>query len=121
MLLRTPLLIALALASVACGGGGNGGARPDPCPATTTIDTKDAVNFVPKCATVAAGSAVTWRNIDGIPHTVTFTSGGDFDKYFEKDQSVTRTMTTAGTFEYYCKVHGRVMSGKLVVTAAPSS
>jgi plastocyanin len=113
---RVLAALAIAFVLVACGGGG-GGKKAAPCPAVETVDTKDAVNFAPKCATIPAGSTIKWRNTDGVPHTVTFTTGEAFDKYFEKDQTVSRTFATAGTFAYYCKVHGKVMSGKIVVTA----
>ena len=115
MLLRILLGIALALVSAACGGGT--GKKADDCVATTTVKTEGATKFVPACAKIAPGATLTWRNTDGIPHTVTFTTGGDFDKYFEKDEKVERTFDAAATFAYYCKVHGRAMAGKVVVQA----
>lgn len=96
----------------------------NPCPAKTTVDTKDGINFVPKCVTINPGETVTWRILDAVPHTVTFTTGGDFDKYFEKGQTVTRAFPGAGRFEYYCKVHTMRMSGTIVVASpapTPSS
>jgi plastocyanin len=113
-LLPAVAFTAVAFTAVGCGGGGK---KADPCPATTTVDTKNGIDFSPKCATIPVGATVTWRIADAIPHTVTFTTGGEFDKYFEKPQTVTRMFDTAGTFDYYCKVHGKIMSGKIIVTA----
>lgn len=118
-MLQRALAFAIALSLGAACGGGGGGKKANPCPATTTtVETKDAVNFVPKCTSIPAGATLTWRNVDGVPHTVTFTTGGDFDKYFEKDQTVTRAFATPGTFDYYCKIHGKIMSGKIVVAVS---
>lgn len=119
MLARAVVGAALAITIASCGGGGP---KADPCPATSTVDTKNGIDFAPECATVPVGATVTWRIADAVPHTVTFTTGGEFDKYFEKPQTVTRPFDTAGTFDYYCKVHGKIMSGKIIVEApSPSS
>ncbi len=69
--------------------------------------------FSPSPDTVAAGSTVTWSNNDGITHTVTSASGGDvFDAgNVAGGSTYQHTYNTAGTYTYYCKIHGTPTSG----------
>jgi len=72
--------------------------------------------FSPATRTVAAGTLVTWMNKDGFTHTVTSSSvpagaatfssgavggGGQFQV----------TFATAGTYQYYCTIHGSPGAG----------
>jgi hypothetical protein len=58
---------------------------------------------------VSVGSTVTWYDQDsGVTHTVTshngaFDSGG---KYLHADDTFAISFPKAGTFTYYCRVHG---------------
>jgi plastocyanin len=88
-------------------------------PATTagvTVKGTDQLTFDPKELTVKVGETVTWLNGGSVAHTVTFTNGPTFDKTLNEGEVVTRTFDTAGTFAYFCKVHGQSMSGKIIVT-----
>ncbi len=78
--------------------------------------------FSPKTVTVTQGDSVTWTNASG-NHNVKFDDGS-----FEQPSSPSssnwtrsRTFTAAGTFRYYCEVHGSSggsgMSGTVVVNA----
>jgi plastocyanin len=61
--------------------------------------------FVPQVADVAAGGKVTWT-VAGIHHTVAFTtSGAPADIPEMLFQSVSRTFSTPGTFQYRCTIH----------------
>ncbi len=69
--------------------------------------------FLPKTATVARGTVVSWHNGSFVTHTTTSNTGlwsarvapgGDFR----------RTFTRAGTFRYHCTIHSG-MTGTIVV------
>ena len=70
--------------------------------------------FSPLVDTVAAGSTVMWTNQDGFAHTVTGASGPDaaYDSgNIGSGGTYTHTFTTAGTYVYYCKIHGTPTTG----------
>jgi plastocyanin len=65
--------------------------------------------FTPQTLTVTAGATVTWDMADGQPHTVS-TSPGDpaaFDSGIKNPgEKFSFTFAKAGTYKYYCKLHG---------------
>ncbi|MFQ6015306.1 MAG: c-type cytochrome [Anaerolineae bacterium] len=70
--------------------------------------------FNPGRITVPMGTTVTWTQQDSAPHTVTnkedlFDSGS-----LSKGDSYSFTFTEAGTYEYFCRIHPR-MIGTIVV------
>ena len=70
--------------------------------------------FSPLVDTVAAGSTVTWTNQDGFLHTVTYASGpgATYDSgNIAYGGAYTHTFATAGTYGYYCKIHGTPTTG----------
>jgi plastocyanin len=87
--------------------------------------------FVPAAATVPSGDTVTWTNQSGAPHTVTRcdaancngTDGGtgtdpafDMSVASANGTAVSQTFNGAGTYNYYCKIHGfSVMHGTVTV------
>jgi len=54
---------------------------------------------------VKAGTTVTWNNQNNVPHSVTFTNGMKDSGLFNQGQSFSYTITSPGTFQYYCTVH----------------
>jgi plastocyanin len=75
-------------------------------------------SFSPLTVTISAGQYVTWKNTDAITHTTTSNAiptpiwnsgnmppGATYSVYFP----------TAGTYTYYCLIHGVAMSGTVVV------
>jgi plastocyanin len=94
--------------------------------------------YTPPTVTVASGDTVTWTSQSPAPHTVTRcdpsvcngTDGGTgTDPTFDQSapntgNSVSQTFTGAGTYNYYCKIHGfSVMHGTVTVQgqAAPTT
>ena len=78
---------------------------------TITIKNFD---FAPMSLTVKAGTTVTWKNLDGEPHTVTsdtglFRSGG-----LDENDSFSFKFDKPGTYKYVCSIHPR-MTGTIVV------
>ena len=70
--------------------------------ATKSVQALSSLMFSPASVNVAVGDTVSWSGLS-YPHTVTWedgslgSSGGD---------TYSRTFDTAGTFKYYCSIHG---------------
>ncbi len=71
----------------------------------------EASQFVPGELTVAAGTVVTFVNLDSFAHTVTEGSGGQAvddsaaDEMLDADASVDVTFDEPGTYEITCRFH----------------
>lgn len=84
--------------------------------------------FLPKDATVFAGTTVVWTNNSLLtPHTSVSTSGLWDSQltppgFITPGASFSRTFDAVGTFPYVCNIHLLFfnMSGTITVTAAPS-
>jgi plastocyanin len=82
------------------------------------------IAFSPATITIHVGQTVTWRNDDLAQHTTTSGScsgnacspmpGWD-SGVLNRGQSFSHTFNTAGTFSYYCRIHGAMMQGSVVV------
>jgi plastocyanin len=93
--------------------------------ANQSVTTTPTDSFTPSQVTVSTGESVTWTN-----------GGGDHNVHFDDNSfvmppapstapwTVSHQFTQAGTFRYYCEVHGAAngigMSGSVVVTATGS-
>ena len=71
----------------------------------TVTSTPDGA-FLPRTVTIRVGDTVRWTNVDGLHNVVaddgTWTSGPPAVAPW----TFSRTFTTAGTFGYYCNLHG---------------
>jgi amicyanin len=76
----------------------------------------DNFTFSPPTLTVSAGTTVTWKNEDDIPHTVTSTAKVFKSSALDTDDNFSFTFTTPGVYEYFCSLHPH-MTGKIVVEA----
>ena len=77
----------------------------------------DNFTFAPPSLTVKAGTTVTWRNEDDIPHTVASSTRVFKSKALDTDDSFSFTLTEPGSYEYFCSLHPH-MTGKIVVEPA---
>jgi plastocyanin len=67
--------------------------------------------FTPSAKTVAVGATVQWQ-WNGGTHNVTWvTSSGSGDSPTQSSGTYSRTFNTAGTYAYYCTLHGTPTSG----------
>lgn len=76
----------------------------------------DNFTFEPQKLTIKAGTTVTWKNEDDIPHTVTATTRSFHSKALDTDDSFSFTFATPGTYEYFCSLHPH-MTATIVVEA----
>ena len=75
----------------------------------------DNFSFAPATLTVPVGAKVTWTNKDDVPHTVVSTNNAfPHSPPLDTDESFSYAFAKAGTYEYYCSVHPK-MVGKVVV------
>jgi plastocyanin len=68
--------------------------------------------FDPSTKTIAVGDAVLWQWQGSNQHNVTWvvTSGGG-NSATQTTGTFTRNFTTAGSYDYYCTIHGTATSG----------
>jgi plastocyanin len=62
-------------------------------------------NFGPMNVTVAPGTTVMWKNLDGEPHTVASADGLFRSQALDQNDSYRFTFDKAGTFRYICSIH----------------
>jgi plastocyanin len=100
-------------------GSGTGSTSPA---ATSSVDAKD-FEFGPAAIVVKAGTTVTWKFVGSVPHTVTSAPSDavTFDSGNRTTGTFTVTFSKAGTYRYYCKLHGtpsgQGMAGTVTVTS----
>ena len=58
--------------------------------------------------TVTPGSTVTWKNLDGEPHTVVSADGLFRSPALDQNDSFSFKFDKPGTFKYICSVHPRM-------------
>jgi amicyanin len=76
----------------------------------------DNFNFTPSVLTVKAGTTVTWINKDDVPHLIVNTQNKfKSSPVLDTDQRYSVTITKAGTYDYFCSLHPK-MVGKIIVT-----
>jgi plastocyanin len=95
-------------------------AAPAPAAAQAAGEAKIVdFDFSPRRLTVAAGTTVTWSNTGQRPHTAT-DRGGTFDtKPVAPGASAEVTLSTPGTYFYFCRINPAKMNGVLVVEPGP--
>jgi plastocyanin len=89
-----------------------------------TVEMQD-FQFAPKTITIAAGTTVNWPNPGAAPHTTTSDTGLWDSGQKAPGESFSFTFSQAGTFPYYCTLHGTAggvgMAGTIIVTAAQAA
>ena len=104
----------IALATVSCGGDTTDTTAQPGSSGSTASVTIDNFAFTPATLNVALGSTVTWRNAQGVPHTVTG-DASEFDSAeLPQDAEFSQSFDTAGEFAYHCEIHPN-MKGTVVV------
>jgi plastocyanin len=79
-----------------------------------------SIAFTPASKTIAVGTTITWTNKDNTTHTVTSGVPGAPDGLFNSGNlnnggTFSFKFTVAGTFKYFCLIHGSMMTATMVV------
>jgi plastocyanin len=97
----------------------SGGAATPTAQASASASVSVGDNFYsPASVSIAVGDALTWTNNGQAQHSATADDGSFDTGVFGPGASRSHTFTRAGTFSYYCTVHGHVQSGTVRVLAA---
>jgi len=67
-------------------------------------------DFSPIAVTVRAGAAVTWKNLDGEPHTVVSANGLFRSAALDQNDTFTFKFSKPGTYKYICSIHPKMMA-----------
>jgi len=67
-------------------------------------------DFSPMAITVPVGTKVTWKNLDGEPHTVTSADGLFRSPALDQNDTWSFTFAKAGVYKYICSIHPRMMA-----------
>jgi plastocyanin len=67
-------------------------------------------DYSPMALTVSAGSTVTWKNLDGEPHTVTSTDGLFRSGALDENDSYSFKFDKPGIYKYVCSIHPKMMA-----------
>ncbi|MGH2824297.1 MAG: plastocyanin/azurin family copper-binding protein, partial [Thermoleophilaceae bacterium] len=86
--------------------------------ASTAVTIRD-FEFAPGSVTIGAGDTVTWNNQGPTPHSATAKDGSFDTGVYGEGQSRSHTFEQAGTFSYFCTPHP-FMRGTVTVQAASS-
>jgi plastocyanin len=70
-------------------------------------------DYSPMELTVAAGTTVVWKNLDGEPHTITSVDGLFRSPALDQNDSFRFTFDKPGIYKYICSIHPRM---KAVIT-----
>lgn len=132
--MRRDSCVLCLLMCLACGGGSDGYKEPETptgpstptsptTPTTPTAPTEVQVSvqdnsYSPATVNITTGKTVTWTWASGnyAQHSVTFDDGTN-SSAAQTTGTHQRSFPTAGTYTYYCTVHGSGMSGSVVVSA----
>jgi plastocyanin len=98
-------------------GQAGGGGSQATIAASATVSAGDNF-FSPASVTVAVGDTVSWRNTGQAQHSATANDGSFDTGVFGPGQSRSHTFNSAGSFSYFCTVHGQSQSGTVRVLAA---
>ena len=67
-------------------------------------------DFSPMDVTVSAGSTVTWKNMDGEPHTVTSADGLFRSPALDENDTYSFKFDKPGVYKYLCSIHPKMMA-----------
>ena len=92
--------------------------KPEAKPVTVTTK---SLSFDPKKLEIHVGDSVVWTNESRTKHTATSDDDGktfDTEEIEPGKSSKPVKFEKEGEFKYHCKVHGKTMSGTIVVKPA---
>jgi len=88
-------------------GGGGGGSFLAQAETPSAVVIKNFM-FSPMALTVKSGSTVTWKNLDGEPHTVASVDGLFRSPALDQNDSFRFTFDKPGVYKYICSIHPKM-------------
>ena len=88
-------------------------AASDAGPADALVSIK-TFDFHPMELAVKAGATVTWKNLDGEPHTVTSLDGTFRSGALDEGDSFSFKFLKPGIYRYLCTIHPRMVASVTV-------
>ncbi|RYZ89208.1 MAG: hypothetical protein EOP04_07420 [Proteobacteria bacterium] len=81
-----------------------------------------SITFQPKSLTIHEGQSIQWWNVSYTDHSATANDGQSFDTNMvtPKNTSLPVLFSKPGKYTYHCKMHGRTMSGIVIVLSKKS-
>jgi plastocyanin len=67
-------------------------------------------DFSPMDVTIAPGTTVTWKNLDGEPHTVASRDGLFRSPALDQNDTFQFKFDRPGVYEYVCSIHPKMMA-----------
>jgi plastocyanin len=67
-------------------------------------------DYAPMAITVSVGSTVTWKNLDGEPHTVASTDGVFRSPALDENDTFSFRFAKPGTYKYVCSIHPKMVA-----------
>ena len=113
-----PIVIAMAFYLGTSADKTNGDAKSEGKPITVTMK---SLSYDPKKLEVHVGDSVVWTNGSRTTHTAISDDDGktfDTDEVEPGNSSKPVKFEKEGEFKYHCKVHGKSMSGTIIVKPA---
>lgn len=116
-----PVTISASISSGGVTKNGSGSVTVADFPTTASVTATTGQQFTPSTVTIKAGGSVTWV-FQSLAHTVTFNTPAPAGTPADigtaaapvSGQSISRTFSTAGTFNYHCSIH-QGMTGVVIV------
>ena len=71
-------------------------------------------DFSPMMLSVKAGTTVTWKNLDGEPHTVVSPDGVFRSHALDQGDAFTFKFDKPGTYKYICSIHPKMRAAIIV-------
>lgn len=69
-------------------------------------------SWSPTTLRVDRGTVVRWKGVSGTHHVRAYGGNWSFDRALPAGTKVKRRFNAAGTFRYYCTIHGSVTGGQ---------
>lgn len=84
------------------------------CAAPAAAGTANVVmknfDFSPMAITISAGTTVTWKNLDGEPHTVVSADGLFRSGALDENDTYSFRFDKPGVYKYVCSIHPKMMA-----------
>lgn len=79
--------------------------------------TMKSISYDPKVIHIKSGDSVEWVNKSYTEHSATADDGKSFDTGYVEPQKLSQKIVfaQAGTYMYHCSMHGKSMSGEVIV------